>query len=160
MKKRSLKQKLTLWITLLMLLLTGSVLAILISVSSSVAVQNACTQLESTLRANLAGISKTGSNLAFGEGFTFSRNGVYTLVYSSSGALLAGQPPLWAPEDVPFSNESLQTVPDDGESDTISWISTCPSAGTMVSGYGASYRRPRPAKPSATSSASFCYCCR
>ena len=81
------------------ILLTGAVLAILISVSSSVAMQNASSQLESTVRANLAGISRSGGSLSFSEGFSFTRNGVYTLVYSSSGALLAGQPPLDMPQD-------------------------------------------------------------
>ena len=119
MKKRSVKQKLTLWITLLMLLLTGAVLAILISVSSSVAMQNASSQLESTVRANLAGISRSGGSLSFSEGFSFTRNGVYTLVYSSSGALLAGQPPLDMPQDEPFENGVLRTV--EGEDDDESY---------------------------------------
>ncbi|MGI6031188.1 MAG: sensor histidine kinase [Eubacteriales bacterium] len=110
MKFLSVKQKLTLWITLLMLLLTTLVLGILISISSSVATENTREMLSSTLRANLSGISQTEGRLTFSQEFAFTRNGVYTLVYSSGGALLAGQPPLGSPEDVDFENGESRLV--------------------------------------------------
>ena len=89
MKRFSVKQKLTLWITLLMLLLTTSVLVFMVVVSSSVVTENAYEQLTSTVRGNLSGISKENGSLTFSEDFSFTKNGVYTVVYSSSGALLA-----------------------------------------------------------------------
>ena len=50
MKRFSVKLKLTLWITLLMLLLTTSVLVFMVAVSSSVVSENAYEQLTNTVR--------------------------------------------------------------------------------------------------------------
>ena len=82
MRRLSVKARLTLWITLMMLLLVAAVLAVLVTVSSSVVTESAYDQLESTVRANLNGISHTGGTLSFQEGFAFTKSGVYTLVYS------------------------------------------------------------------------------
>lgn len=114
MRRLSVKARLTLWITLMMLLLVAAVLAVLVTVSSSVVTESAYDQLESTVRANLNGISHTGGTLSFQEGFAFTKSGVYTLVYSRSGALLAGQPPLSFPENEPFENGVIRPVSADG----------------------------------------------
>lgn len=94
MKRLSVKQKLTLWITLLMLLFVALAFGFLVAVSRSVVAENTYDQLSRVLRGNLTEISRDQGKLVFGEGFFFTHNGVYTLVYSQSGALLAGQPPL------------------------------------------------------------------
>lgn len=104
MKRLSMKQKLTIWIALLMLFLVALVLGILMSVSSSVVTEHTNNQLESTLRSKLSGISRENGNLVFEKGFSFVENGVYTIVYRSSGALLAGQMPLSFPDGIPFEN--------------------------------------------------------
>lgn len=113
MKRFSVKQKLTLWITLLMLLLTTAVLVFMVVVSSSVVTENAYEQLTSTVRGNLSGISKENDSLTFSEDFSFTHNGVYTVVYSSSGALLAGQLPLSFPDTLPFENGAIRTAEGD-----------------------------------------------
>lgn len=110
MKRFSVKQKLTVWITLLMLLLTTAVLVFMIAVSSSVVTENAHDQLSSTVRANLSGISRENDTLTFAEGFSFNHNGVYTVVYSQSGALLAGQLPLSFPDALDFENGVMRLV--------------------------------------------------
>ena len=110
MKRLSVKQKLTIWIILLMLLLVGLVLGFMLAVSSSVVTEHAHDQLTTTLRGNLSGISRENGTLSFSEDFSFTRSGVYTLVYSDSGALLAGQPPLSFPEGITFENGITRTV--------------------------------------------------
>lgn len=116
MKRLSVKQKLTIWITLLMLLLVTVVLAFLMAVSSSVVTGHSFEVLDSTLRGNLTGISRgTDGALAFSEDFSFTRDGVYTLIYNADGALLAGQPPLAFPEGEPFENGHTRLAEGTGE---------------------------------------------
>lgn len=111
MKKSSVKWKLSIWITILMLVLVAGMLVVLMSATSSVLTNSAYEQLETTLRSNLAGISRAeNGSLVFADYFSFTRSGVYTLVYSQQGALLAGQPPLNAPDDEPFENGLLRPV--------------------------------------------------
>ena len=109
MRRLSVKARLMVLITVLLLVLSSAVLVILVNVTSTVVQENAQEQLEATLRANLSEISRTDSGtLHLGDGFVFSRNGAYTLIYSSAGALLAGQPPLDAPEGPSFENGILR----------------------------------------------------
>ena len=116
MKRLSVKQKLTIWITLLMLLLVTVVLAFLMAVSSSVVTGHSFEVLDSTLRGNLTGVSRgTDGALAFSEDFSFTRDGVYTLIYNADGALLAGQPPLAFPEGEPFENGHTRLAEGAGE---------------------------------------------
>ena len=116
MKRLSVKQKLTIWITLLMLLLVTVVLAFLMAVSSSVVTGHSFEVLDSTLRGNLTGVSRgTDGALAFSEDFSFTRDGVYTLIYNADGALLAGQPPLSFPEGEPFENGHTRLAEGAGE---------------------------------------------
>ena len=87
MKRLSVKQKLTIWITLLMLLLVTVVLAFLMAVSSSVVTGHSFEVLDSTLRGNLTGVSRgTDGALAFSEDFSFTQNGVYTLIYNADAS--------------------------------------------------------------------------
>ncbi len=115
MKRLSVKQKLTLWITMLMLLLVVLVLGYMLAVSSSVVTEQTSEQLTTTLRDNLSGISRENGALAFSEDFSFTRNGVYTLVYSGSGALQAGQVPLSFPVGTTFENGVTRMVSGAGD---------------------------------------------
>lgn len=103
-KLLSVKKRLTLWIVSLMLLLVSVVLSIMVGVSNSVVASNTQERLENAVRANLTGITQENGKLQFGENFMFTRNGIYTVVYSDAGALLAGQLPLSFPEGVAFEN--------------------------------------------------------
>ncbi len=111
MKRLSVKKKLTLLITALLLVLVTGILAFLITISNSVVTTNAYSQLESTVRANLTEISRADDgNLSLSEDFAFTRSGVYTLIYSDTGALLAGQPPLALPDGLSFENGVLRPI--------------------------------------------------
>ena len=99
----SVKVKLTAWITALLVVLVAASLLFLMSVTSTVVTENAANQLETTIRANLTAVSRAeDGTLSMGEGFSFVRSGVYTLLYNESGALLAGQPPLDSPDNIAF----------------------------------------------------------
>lgn len=106
----SVKQKLTIWIVLMMLFLVMLVLGFMISVTNSVVTENAYELLSNTVRSNLSGISQVEGNLAFSEDFSFTSNGVYTLIYNSNGALLAGQPPLTFTEAIDFENGVIRPI--------------------------------------------------
>lgn len=114
MKRRSVQVRLTLWYTLLMAGMAGLLLVFLLVISGAVSRQTAMDQLETTLRENLSQVSLgDDGSLQLGEDFSFYQNGVYTLVYSQSQALLAGQVPVSFTASEPFRNG--QTRPVDGE---------------------------------------------
>lgn len=114
MKRRSVQVRLTLWYTLLMAGMAGLLLVFLLVISGAVSRQTAMDQLETTLWENLSQVSLgDDGSLQLGEDFSFYQNGVYTLVYSQSQALLAGQVPVSFTASEPFQNG--QTRPVDGE---------------------------------------------
>ena len=121
MKRLTVKWKLTLLITALLLVLTGAMVVFLMIITNRVVTENAYTQLETTVRSNLALISRADDgSLTLEEGFSFTRGGVYTLIYSESGALLAGQPPLSVPDDLDFENGVLR--PEEAEDDSDYYV--------------------------------------
>lgn len=111
MKGPSVKVKITIWYTLLMVLMAALLLVFLILVSGSVTTQTSMDQLDQTVRGNLrqVGAAEDGS-LALGEDFRFYDNGVYTLIYSQSESLLAGQVPVAFTASEPFQNGLTRPV--------------------------------------------------
>ena len=114
MKPRSIKTRITLWITLLVVALFSLMLLFAFSTSSSVVQRTARQQLADAVRANAAMVSFSNGQFAAGEGFAFSRSGVSCLVYSKAEALLAGQLPVGFSASVPFENGTLRTVESGG----------------------------------------------
>ena len=105
MRKRSIKVRITVWYTALMVLMAAMVLAFVVAISSSVTVQTDLTYLSQTVRGNLNQVSLQDGALELGADFSFVQGGVYTVVYSESGALLAGQlPQPILPVSEPFQN--------------------------------------------------------
>ena len=93
MRKRSIKVRITVWYTALMVLMAAMVLAFVVAISSSVTVQTDLTYLSQTVRGNLNQVSLQDGALELGADFSFVQGGVYTVVCSESVALLAGQVP-------------------------------------------------------------------
>ena len=114
MRKLSVKVKITGWYLLLMTIMAGLLLAFLVAVSGSVSTQTAMDQLEQTVRANLRQVDMADGSLQLGENFLFYDNGVYTLIYSQSEALLAGQVPVGFTASEPFQNGLTRPVDVDG----------------------------------------------
>ena len=93
------------------LTLAGAVLA-----SSAVVRGNALDDLERTLRENLQQVSMDSGSFQAGEDLRYYQDGVYTLVYSQSQALLAGQVPAGFPTTgQPFENGVIRTVEEGGQ---------------------------------------------
>lgn len=110
MKKLSVKTRIAVWLTLLMVLLAGLLLIFMLLISRSVLYQTAVEGLESTARSGFDKIHLENGSLVLDAGFTFSQNGVSTLIYSRSGALLAGQIPVSFTTTEPFENGLIRTV--------------------------------------------------
>lgn len=111
MKERSIKVQLTLWYAALMTLMAAMVLGFVLVISSSVSVQTTQDNLLQTVRGNLTQVSWENGSLQIGEEFRFLQNGVYTVVYSQNGALLAGQlPQPFSAVSEPFQNGLIRPV--------------------------------------------------
>ncbi len=115
MKNISIKVKITMWYLLLMTIMVIMVLAFILAVSSSVTTQTAISRISSTVRSNLAQVSLSNGKISLGEDFHFYQNGVYTLVYSKSEALIAGQVPVTFTQNEPFENGIIHTVSTDDD---------------------------------------------
>ncbi len=111
MKRSSIKLRLTLWYTLLMLLMAAVTLTFVMAISSSVANQTVLDSLDRTLRENALQADIVDGELEIGSGFGFYRSGIYTVVYSKSQALLAGQlPQALTALTIPFENGLTRPV--------------------------------------------------
>ena len=110
MKRISVKLRITLWLTLMMMLLSAVLLFFMLSVSSAVAERTAREQLSQTVRSNLAQVGFTNSALELGPDFHFYRGGVSTLIYNKNQALLAGQVPVSFTADEPFQSGLIRMV--------------------------------------------------
>ena len=96
--------------------LAGLAVAAMLLSNSSVTRSAAMAQLEQTLRANMQQVGMQDGAFQAGEEFQYYQNGVYTLVYNSSGALLAGQVPVSFSAEEPFDN-GLTRLVDTGRGD-------------------------------------------
>lgn len=112
MKHMTVKVRLTVCLTLLMGLLAALLLGFMLSISSSVTLQAAMTQLEQAVRSELSYVSVEDGSLVLDDGFTFYSGGVYILVYSQSEALLAGQVPVSFTTSEPFENGEIRVSGD------------------------------------------------
>lgn len=115
MKNVSVKLKLTILLTTLTAVMSLLLLIFMLSISSSVIIQSTMTQLTDTVQNNLTNISFKNSKLELGDNFSFYHNGVSTLVYTKSEALIAGQVPVAYKAAEPFENGKIRTVYSDEE---------------------------------------------
>ena len=111
MRKSSIKLRLTLWYALLMLLMAAVTLAFVTVISSSVANQTTLDSLSQTVRENALQADLEEGELKVDSGFSFYRSGIYTVIYSKSQALLAGQlPQALTALTIPFENGLTRPV--------------------------------------------------
>ena len=113
MKQISVKLRITLWLTLMMIFLSGLLLIFMMSMSSTVVTQTSMDQLSQTLRSNLTLVGTSEGQLQLDDGFQFYQNGVSTLIYSKNGTLMAGQIPVSFKAEEPFENGVTRTVVSD-----------------------------------------------
>ena len=111
MKRSSIKLRLTLWYTLLMLLMAAVTLTFVMAISSSVANQTVLDSLPQTVPENALRADLEEGELKVDSGFSFYRSGIYTVIYSKSQALLAGQlPQALMSLSLPFENGLTRPV--------------------------------------------------
>ena len=111
MKRRmSIKLKLTLWFTAFMGLIAAICLGLIVVIGGRVSDDEARSRLERVVRSDIEGISYEGGRLSFREGFSFYEDGVYTMVYNASGAMLGGETPPGFPVGEPTENGAIRTV--------------------------------------------------
>ncbi len=107
----SVKLRITLWLTVLMLTLAILLMGFMLFISSTVATQTAMQELSQTVQSNLQQVSYTDGALSMGDGFSYYHSGVTTLIYSKSETLLAGQIPVaFTGASESFQNGVTRTV--------------------------------------------------
>ncbi len=110
MKKKSIKLKITLWLTALVAILTVVLVAMALLTTNYVATKTAMEELELVVRNNLKHIQATETTPVIDENFLYYQNGASTLVYSKNGSLIAGQIPVNFKTTVPFEKGVIRTV--------------------------------------------------
>ncbi|MBM6886867.1 ATP-binding protein [Pseudoflavonifractor phocaeensis] len=110
MRNVTIKVRITVWYLLLMTMMAGLLLAFLLLISGTVTTQTAMEQLSQAVRANLHQVEMVDGSLQLGEDFSFYEDGVYSLIYSQSEALLAGQVPVNFSTEEPFENGLTRVV--------------------------------------------------
>ena len=110
MKRKSIKLKITLWLTALVAVLTVVLVAMALLATNYVATKTAMEELELTVRNNLKHIQATDTTPVIDENFLYYQNGASTLVYSKNGSLMAGQIPVNFKTAIPFENGTIRTI--------------------------------------------------
>lgn len=114
MRRLSIKSKVTLWFAVILLLIAALMLSFMLIISDSVVAGDTQDKLSHAVRNNLAAVTLEDGKLRIDESIRYYSGGVYTLVYSEEGALIAGQVPLgYAAEDT-FENGRTRSI---GEGD-------------------------------------------
>jgi len=110
LKRKSIKLKITLWLTALVAVLTVVLVAMALLATNYVATKTAMEELELTVRNNLKHIQATDTTPVIDENFLYYQNGASTLVYSKNGSLMAGQIPVNFKTAIPFENGTIRTI--------------------------------------------------
>lgn len=109
MKRLSAKLKLTLWCSLLMLLLAGIVMALILSFGDNIITTNSKSSLMKVVNEN-------GSELEFDkreleiDDVDFFKDGVYTILYSENGERIAGNLPATFDAEPPLLNKTITEI--------------------------------------------------
>ncbi|PFX74239.1 histidine kinase dimerization/phospho-acceptor domain-containing protein, partial [Bacillus toyonensis] len=93
MKKLSIKMKVTLWYTGLVVIIMALVLAFILTSSDKVVLFNMKNQLKSTVKDSIEDIKYKHGQLKIDDEFETLEDGVNILIYSKQGELLAGHNP-------------------------------------------------------------------
>lgn len=116
MKKLSIKLRITLWYTLLMILIVASVLIFMVFISKQITTTDTKNSLLKIVNQNLEEVEYDDDQLEIDDDFIYMQNGVTSLIYSQKNELLGGylQSALELPNE--FEDGQIQTVDINGES--------------------------------------------
>lgn len=135
MKRISLKWKLTILYTLLMTLLTGLVLAVLLSLGSGRLLASAQAALRQRVVESFDLLESREGNLTVDSDFSDREGGIYLSAYDEDGLLLAGRVPYGFASAIDFQEDTVQTAELNGSR----WYVY--DASTQVRDYGTVYVR-------------------
>ncbi len=107
MKKLSIKMKVTIWYTGLMILIMGFVFAFIWLFAGQAVTYQAEKQLKETVGESLDELSIRDSSVEIDHEFEFYDDGVSILIYANDGSLLAGNPPSGYLQDVRFEHDQI-----------------------------------------------------
>lgn len=115
MKKLSIKLRVTLWYSLLMLLLAGLVLSFMGFVSEYIAENSAKDDLIRIVEENIKEVEYEDGEIEIDDDFVFFKNGVSSIVYSSKGKLIDGHLPKGFQAEEPLQDNNLHVVSTGGQ---------------------------------------------
>ena len=111
MKHLSIKLRVTLWYTFLMVLVVGSVLIFMMLISSTVIEKDVKSQLSATVNSIGNSLSMDDHDLDLDLGFSLFQNQVYNLLYNENKTLLKGDyPDAFDSKDLTFTPNTIRSI--------------------------------------------------
>lgn len=115
MKKLSIKSRVTLWYTALMVILVVLVLVFMFSISDAVIETSAKNDLKSRVSESADEIEYDDGELDIDDDVDFLSHDIYILIYSADGSVIDGKMPDGFAADTALEDGQLKTVEIDGE---------------------------------------------
>lgn len=116
MKKLSIKLRMTLWYTLLMLIISALMLGFMLTISGSVAESAATKELAAAIADNAGEVEYDDGELEIDDDFLPLSNGIYSALYTEDHVLVYGQVPAGFTADIAFESGGVRTVEQNGRS--------------------------------------------
>ncbi len=110
MKKMSVKLKVTLWYTLIMVIMSGVVLAAMTSVSSDIVKRDIAVRVVRTVNDSSRILMGPERELKLPTKFRFYEQGVHMVLFSRNGEVVGGQLPFGIDADFGFEDDRLREV--------------------------------------------------
>lgn len=115
MNKISVKIKITLWYTIIMLVISITALFVMLSVSREILIKESGTRLAESVNRMIPMINDPRHNIEDIPNFRFFNDGVHTAIYNDDGKLIKGFIPFEFIENVSLTNDTVQEIKYDGE---------------------------------------------
>ncbi|MES5939390.1 MULTISPECIES: ATP-binding protein [unclassified Bacillus cereus group] len=112
MKRLSIKMRVTLWYTGLIVMIMALVLAFILTSSDKVLLFNMKDQLKSTVKESMEDIEYKHGQLKMDDDFETFEDGVNIIIYNKQGELLAGNSPTSFNKKISLKSDEIQTITD------------------------------------------------
>lgn len=112
MKRLSIKMRVTLWYTGLIVIIMALVLAFILTSSDKVLLFNMKDQLKNTVKESMEDIEYKHGQLKMDDDFEALEDGVNISIYSKQGELLAGNSPTSFNKQISLKSDEIQTIKD------------------------------------------------
>lgn len=112
MKRLSIKMRVTLWYTGLIVIIMALVLAFILTSSDKILLFNMKDQLKSTVKESMEDIEYKHGQLKIDDDFETLEDGVNISIYSKQGELLVGHSPTSFNKKISLKSDEIQTIKD------------------------------------------------